>query len=202
MVPIPPHFAQLVIPNVMGLVIHQPRVNKEGISPQAEAFCRQLVGCYRMSLFDRYVTVNSATLLKSIPPPSPPSPSQQRYVDCSSQSLYVRYYVLGACRLGVVKAPDTLRNVPSHAIEDASDNEGSGVDSPSPVAPQADVALSRLPDVRNIPIAGQESSEVHRYAVQTVLDEARKMVRPVRTLPCPLTTLVVIPFVWWLGCQV
>jgi glutaminase len=48
----------IIIPNVMGMVIYQPSVNKDGLSPRAEAFCRQLTLNYRVNLFDQLVFRN------------------------------------------------------------------------------------------------------------------------------------------------
>ena len=50
------HFTwQVIIPNVMGMVIYQPAVNKDGVSPVAEAFCKALTQSYRVNIFDQLV---------------------------------------------------------------------------------------------------------------------------------------------------
>jgi len=45
----------VVIPNIMGIVIHQPNLDTHSVSPLAEAFCRQLTKLYRINLFDQLV---------------------------------------------------------------------------------------------------------------------------------------------------
>ena len=47
---------QVIIPNLMGLVIYQPDLNKNNVSPKAEAFCRMLAKQFRVNIFDRFVS--------------------------------------------------------------------------------------------------------------------------------------------------
>ncbi len=39
----------------MGVVVYQPALSKDGVSPRAEAFFKQLTRVYRVSLFDQLV---------------------------------------------------------------------------------------------------------------------------------------------------
>lgn len=43
----------VIIPNVMGLVLHSPRVNEYDVSPRSYTFCRILTRRYRVNLFDQ-----------------------------------------------------------------------------------------------------------------------------------------------------
>lgn len=42
----------VVVPNKLGLAIFQPELNRSGVSPKAELFCRLLAAKYRINLFD------------------------------------------------------------------------------------------------------------------------------------------------------
>ena len=57
---------QVIIPNVMGVVVYQPAVSKDGVSPQAEAFFRQLTRRYRVNLFDQLVFQNKDISVKDV----------------------------------------------------------------------------------------------------------------------------------------
>ena len=65
------------MPNKMGLVIYQPDLNKNNVSPKAEAFCRLLAQQFRINIFDRLVS-DEADMAKSGVDMTSPHPKQSR----------------------------------------------------------------------------------------------------------------------------
>jgi glutaminase len=92
----------IIIPNVMGIVIYQPSVNKDGLSPRAEAFCRQLTLNYRVNLFDQLVFRNEDIAVNQRTPAR---------VEESAETRALRWFELCfACSAGdAEKVSDLLR---------------------------------------------------------------------------------------------
>ena len=90
---------QVVIPNIMGMVIYQPTLSASGVSPIAEAFCKQLVKAYRVNIFDQLVFQDKDIMVAE----------PDAHVEESYESLTVKWFDLcvaaGLGDVAKVRAP-------------------------------------------------------------------------------------------------